>query len=429
MSKEAANQTVDAQKFIPTTTEMQKRIVRFTGAQSAALASELSSTSSLTSLGVISTESPKASNDSDAFKKKMEKAALKAMAKPKKTTKANKPLILAGLLLDKSSESSLKSLGSTVTTSSKASTSSKKSTRISKSLSRKPKSPTKTAAPQPQLTPFFAKRDLSNVPNGVSQQAHLAHTSRIPFPTDTICSCRLPALSPPQYNYAIRLAQCSSTSCAIAWYHYDCLDKAGKLSSRFGKFVCQHCKNLAHFFAQDEDNGWSVEKLVEQELRGTPIKGEDLVVLMPGLGGSGGVVKPYGLGAVVQEEDDVGVEKPAAGRLGELSFFGYASSRPFMLVEAYVKGTAHLYLEAPVSVAEDEYDAYEEEEYEYEYEGGGEWGEYGEGQEEEEEVCEEIDEGEDVEEEADDVEEWIWTNGREIGPSSSSRSSRQRLVV
>ena len=139
--------------------------------------------------------------------------------------------------------------------------------------------------------------------------------------------------------------------------------------------------------------------MVEAECK-MMVEGRELVAAMPAQGGGWGVVKPYGLGMV--EEESTTLVKPARGALGELSFFGYATSRPFMLEEAYVNGTAREHLPAPVSVGgrgwveggEEEYDDEDEEEYWDDEEQGGD--DEGEGAVEEEDEMDGVEEGDEA---------------------------------
>ncbi|KAF2827983.1 hypothetical protein CC86DRAFT_405014 [Ophiobolus disseminans] len=384
MSKMDATGTENIGISAPTTVLSEERIAQFLNVQSVKATPtndwfDRSSDSSSTSLETTTTEGSQASAKDKASSLKMmppskKKAKVDNKAQPA-TTKSRTAYI------DQSSDSSLTSLETKTTKSSK---SREQVTQTAKPLSRKPLAKSlpksKNPAPQPTFTPFTAKRpllDSSQIPPTISPQAYLAHHTRIPSATEIICTCRRPALTP-----SVQLAQCSNPLCAIDWLHYDCLDKSGKISSRFGRLVCQHCRNEAYFKEQMESNGWTVGGLVERECS-VGFDGRDDVGGMPMAGGGYGVVKPYGLG--VEDVQEVLVkEKGDAGALGGLGFFGLAASTPFLVNEAYVHGTAGMYLTAPVVGGEDGWEEEEDEE--------GYWGKDEEGFYEEEEEMDEIEE-------------------------------------
>ena len=73
--------------------------------------------------------------------------------------------------------------------------------------------------------------------------------------------------------------------------------------------------------------------------------------------------------------------KPPPGTLGGLSFFGYTTSTPFMLDEAYVNGTAHVHAPTPVPVPREQQNEFHEDEEAYEYDDKEDfWDEEGEGE-------------------------------------------------
>jgi hypothetical protein len=121
------------------------------------------------------------------------------------------------------------------------------------------------------------------------------------------------------------IAQCSNKYCAIDWYQYDCLDKSGKLSARYGKLVRQHCKNETQFKDLEKQNGWNVEKLVESEMK-MPFTGQEMLAAMPGWGGGMGIVNPNGFG--IAQKQDTTLSPLIPGALGLLAFLGYAESSP-----------------------------------------------------------------------------------------------------
>jgi hypothetical protein len=193
-------------------------------------------------------------------------------------------------------------------------------------------STTKSKNPNSVFTPFFAKRTPTTPlnPETISLQIYTAHFSRIPSFTETICACRKPALTP-----TVKLAQCCNDLCTIVWFHYDCLDKSGKISARHGKLMCQICRNEVFFREFDT----KMEKENKYETRMGPWKGEQILAQMPGLGGGFGVAQPYGIGAVIEEADE-SVMQWGKGALGEMAFMGYVESAPWMVKEAYVRGQA-----------------------------------------------------------------------------------------
>jgi hypothetical protein len=85
------------------------------------------------------------------------------------------------------------------------------------------------------------------------------------------------------------------------WFHYACLDKSGKLSTRHGNLLCRHCKTESMFESADQERGCSAHTLMQAQIAGV-MGVEELVARMPWVGGSRGVVRPYGIGEVVREE-------------------------------------------------------------------------------------------------------------------------------
>lgn len=266
---------------------------------------------------------------------------------------------------------------------------------------RKLSPPSATKSSRFPTGPFFAKFPNTIPPDEtiVSPQTLEAYTTRVPSPSETICTCRLLSSHP-----TLTLAQCSNPSCVFVWYHYNCLDKAGKLSARHGRLVCQHCKN-ATLLAEKDD----VEALVRREVE-WKVSGEEIVAAMSGSGGTMGVVDPYGLGSAVREQEKVERDevklKDDQGALGVLDFMGYKESRSGVLGEAYLEPAR--YAERVKRMVEEAGEFKEEEEYGYEYdnEEGYEYeyeGEYdGEEGEDDQDAVEEGDEEETDEEEAEE---------------------------
>jgi hypothetical protein len=242
-----------------------------------------------------------------------------------------------------------------------------------KSILRKKSSPRSknskpAAAPKEMATgPFFAKRNAVNCPEGVSEPIWIAYQTRVPTPTEVICSCRKAG-----QTAELMIAQCSNRDCTIGWYHYDCLDKSGKISCRHGKLLCQYCKNKAHFKTQDALNKWTLEKLVKNEMT-MALDGVEMAAAMPLQGGSYGIVNPYGLGTPAAEPLPPAKSAHAQGALGSLSFLGYEVSEPFNITGAYKNAHAYAHLREQAAAEEDEqakddYNQYEEKLYKYEEE-------------------------------------------------------------
>ncbi|KAF1914568.1 hypothetical protein BDU57DRAFT_298084 [Ampelomyces quisqualis] len=182
----------------------------------------------------------------------------------------------------------------------------------------------------PTTTPFFAKRpNPTPCPPEISSQTYTLYTSRVPTATEIICTCSRFASTP-----STQIAQCANTSCVIGWYHYDCLDKSGKISARHGRLICRICKNEQELKEKDKEMGWTVEKMVDAETK-MPFDGKEILANLPGVGGVEGVVAPYGFGVQVGE---VHVQrKEDKGALGELAFLGYVESKPKVLAEVYTQ--------------------------------------------------------------------------------------------
>jgi hypothetical protein len=187
---------------------------------------------------------------------------------------------------------------------------------------------------QPPFPLFFAKRTPVAAPGTISEHVYEEYQTRQPSAREIICSCSKSART-----NDVMIAQCSNTDCAIGWYHYDCLDKPGKISCRYGRWVCQHCKNETHFKNLEKQNGWSVEKMLESEFK-MYFTGQEMLAAMPNLGGGMGVPNPYGFG--VAQEQDTAMFTPMPGALGSLGFFGYAESSPHAVENAYTAPRAYV---------------------------------------------------------------------------------------
>jgi hypothetical protein len=72
-----------------------------------------------------------------------------------------------------------------------------------------------------------------------SQQAR----GRVPI-APILCSCRKPS------HPGDKIVACTNTACSILRYHYRCLDKSQKLSTKGAKWVCMMCKATAMYAAK-----------------------------------------------------------------------------------------------------------------------------------------------------------------------------------
>ncbi|KAH7066774.1 hypothetical protein BKA63DRAFT_607678 [Paraphoma chrysanthemicola] len=194
----------------------------------------------------------------------------------------------------------------------------------------------KPTKPQPPFTPFLAKHaklSITDIPSHISEYTFPTSIARIPQTKEIICHCRKPARTP-----HIQLAQCANMTCNIGWYHYECLDKSGKIRARHGTMLCQYCRNEGYFREVAERNG---SKLVEGELS-VPFSAVDVLARMPGPGGVLGVRDPYGL-ATMSEVPRVDGQASVyeKGALGRMALFGYEDAVPEMLGEAYRNGKVH----------------------------------------------------------------------------------------
>ncbi|KAI8932756.1 hypothetical protein NX059_010246 [Plenodomus lindquistii] len=224
-----------------------------------------------------------------------------------------------------------------------------------------------TTKPQPPFAPAFARRPPltdTDIPPNTDRATYEAHLRSVPSPFSKICICKQPART-----HDVEIAQCANPACNIQWFHRGCLDKTGKLCTRFGTMVCMVCRGKKIIKEMADTGGWNTGSVEEEEAR-LLLFGKGLVDELPGLGGVGKVVRAYGIGGLEVEVEDVvkGVDERGLGALG---LMGYAQSRPGMFVETYVYGKAN------GLVADAEWDEFnmigsDGEEYEDEYEYGDE---------------------------------------------------------
>lgn len=141
-----------------------------------------------------------------------------------------------------------------------------------------PKSPKKTGKHGPSLDPVGAQPWPIQKP--FSESSLSPPEKRVPSAQELICACHKPA-----ETYKVKIVECWNPECTIGWYHYSCLDKCSKLSSRYGKWMCDVCKTARTFARGNRGTthfkpAFSAEEIVN------------------GMRGPGGVVysmNPYGL--------------------------------------------------------------------------------------------------------------------------------------
>ena len=132
------------------------------------------------------------------------------------------------------------------------------------------------AAAQPALPAF---------PDPWSHAPPSFPVSHDPAPHLTICVCRGPA------SASARLVRCAEPDCQVVWFHYACLTKSAKLSTKGRRWVCDRCKGIA-----------AAEKKRKEEGRervdwGMGFTAEEILAGIESLGWEGsGVEGAYGLG-------------------------------------------------------------------------------------------------------------------------------------
>ncbi|KAF1347396.1 hypothetical protein EJ07DRAFT_160288 [Lizonia empirigonia] len=174
------------------------------------------------------------------------------------------------------------------------------STSTPPSNSKTPPSPqsqdTPTSSPPPELTIHLAKRPPQSNPNTTTSDP--LDPPPLPFLPNfqsKICTCNRPASQPPTWTRTKprtppQIAQCANPSCRFVWYHYTCLSQSDKGKARRGTLVCLHCRNEEDFKRGD---GMDLSAGADAGWEGAV--GNDAVQAMPGPGGWGAVVDPYGL--------------------------------------------------------------------------------------------------------------------------------------
>ncbi|CAI6336620.1 unnamed protein product [Periconia digitata] len=188
-----------------------------------------------------------------------------------------------------------------------------------------------------------------------------------PSPTQLICLCRhaastLPifkSLHPP-YPHSPQvnappppmLAQCHNPLCSISWFHYNCLTRSAKMSSQYGRWLCDTCRASRAFMGYTREVPKGTMRVLDFEdvvrvatrlERGRSSllnweaawTKEEILAGVEGLKeGSGGDV--YGLGGMASAAAATVVkEKGGEMQVGALASFELAVSEPYWVSRAY----------------------------------------------------------------------------------------------
>ncbi|PVI01213.1 hypothetical protein DM02DRAFT_706238 [Periconia macrospinosa] len=149
----------------------------------------------------------------------------------------------------------------------------------------------------------------------------------MPSPTQTICTCRRPALlndikTKSNTSGVPGLSQCHNPECRISWFHYTCLDRSSKISSCHGRWICDVCKGERSWLGfQREVPKDGVKKLDAEDFERVVQKvkdgkkalmswkgdwtGESMCREVDALFGGAGESDPYGLATMWKEVDAV----------------------------------------------------------------------------------------------------------------------------
>lgn len=129
-------------------------------------------------------------------------------------------------------------------------------------------------------TPVIGKPWPYPLQHPVEDATEAAQQRCIPAASAVICVCHKRA-----DTLKVRIVQCWNPECTVSWFHYDCLDKSGKLSSLHGKWLCDACKAEKVF--------GKAAKTTDMRM---PFSAQEIVdgAFVPG--GAYGVENPYGLG-------------------------------------------------------------------------------------------------------------------------------------
>jgi hypothetical protein len=116
-------------------------------------------------------------------------------------------------------------------------------------------------------------------------------------PPASYCICRKP-------DDGSKMVNCTEKDCKIGWYHYNCLSKSQKLSTRGSQWICEFCQI-------EKASNTQQEPLVVES---TPqFSKQDLVDLFQIPGPSMGVVDPYGLASI----PPIGMVRPEGEQMDE----------------------------------------------------------------------------------------------------------------
>jgi hypothetical protein len=198
----------------------------------------------------------------------------------------------------------------------------------------------------PSKAPIHRKRDAGTdtPPFGISKEAFEAHIQHVPSKTDLICSCQKPART-----NDVQITQCMNKECIVRWYHKDCLEKMGKFKAKHGTFLCQQCQNEKYYGDLSRANGWSMKKLVENEI-GMPFTGQEVAGTFGNTGEFHATANPYGLAkpdaismlsASAEPFTPTSAEALSRLAVGSEPSLGLTTSRPYFVNEAYTRGYEH----------------------------------------------------------------------------------------
>lgn len=138
--------------------------------------------------------------------------------------------------------------------------------------------------------------------------AYTFRDSRFPkrlVPPRVYCFCRRPA------NAGDQLVQCANLDCPVLWYHYNCLNKSQKISSRYNKWTCDACVASRYFAEKAKQNEAEKGNSILGGAFGAPFSDREFLdfLMVPTL--NEGLVDPYDLASsrpvglpVVQEDED-----------------------------------------------------------------------------------------------------------------------------
>ncbi|KAJ4288574.1 Inhibitor of growth protein 5 [Kalmusia sp. IMI 367209] len=122
-----------------------------------------------------------------------------------------------------------------------------------------------------------------------------------------ICSCKEPA-----ETRKSKIVQCWNPDCHVGWYHYACIDMKAKISSLWGRWICDACKQMGPL------------QLHRKTDFTMPFTKEEILGKINGCNNVRGFEYPYGLGEKMDFSSDTnavsgldGVEYMYEFRIGE----------------------------------------------------------------------------------------------------------------